>query len=266
MSSATYSVPLVDLPFEVSLIVAIASNNLGIGKNGGLPWPQLRGEMGYFSRVTKRTNVDGNGKDDAANDAGHATENKKIMNAVVMGRKTWNSIPSKFRPLPGRLNVVISSSLASSGSASSRKKDKDQSNSQAESEPHVVTPSLDAALTRLRHIQESRETQISRVFVIGGSGLYTEILKGRALKRALVTWVDEPAYDDCDTFFPVDPSQLSPAHDSRDAGSSGEQSSWRACTENEWREWTGETETKVNGEEKGVKYRFAMYEQLSGSS
>ena len=30
------------------------------------------------------------------------------LSAVVMGRKTWDSIPSKFRPLPGRLNVVVS--------------------------------------------------------------------------------------------------------------------------------------------------------------
>ena len=35
------------------------------------------------------------------------------QNAVIMGRKTWESIPERFRPLPGRLNVVLTSGDAS---------------------------------------------------------------------------------------------------------------------------------------------------------
>lgn len=51
----------------------------------------FREEMKYFSRMTKATTSSGK------------------QNAVLMGRKTWESIPAKFRPLPGRVNVVISS-------------------------------------------------------------------------------------------------------------------------------------------------------------
>jgi hypothetical protein len=40
-------------PCELTLIVA-ATNNMGIGINGGLPWKGLRKEMAYFARVTKR--------------------------------------------------------------------------------------------------------------------------------------------------------------------------------------------------------------------
>lgn len=64
----------------IALVVAMAENNC-IGKNGTLPW-HLPEDMKHFKEVT-------------------------MGKTVVMGRKTWESIPDKFRPLPGRKNVVI---------------------------------------------------------------------------------------------------------------------------------------------------------------
>jgi len=72
---------------SITLIVAATRAN-GIGLNGGLPW-KLPLEMAYFARVTSK-----------------APEGD--INAVVMGRKSWQSIPQKFRPLKNRLNVIIS--------------------------------------------------------------------------------------------------------------------------------------------------------------
>ncbi|TFY66935.1 hypothetical protein EVG20_g4156 [Dentipellis fragilis] len=72
---------------RLTLIVAATTAN-GIGKNAGLPW-RLPNEMAYFARTTTRA------------PAGTA-------NAVIMGRNTWESIPPRFRPLPGRVNVVVS--------------------------------------------------------------------------------------------------------------------------------------------------------------
>src|SRR3989338_11120601 len=72
-------------PFNI--IVAVDAKN-GIGKKGGLPW-SLPADLKHFKKITFNT-----------------TDESK-MNAVVMGRKTWDSIPAKFRPLPGRLNVVL---------------------------------------------------------------------------------------------------------------------------------------------------------------
>lgn len=72
---------------KLTLIVAATKTN-GIGKNSRLPW-RLPNEMAYFARVTS----------DAPEDH---------VNAVIMGRNTWESIPSKFKPLKGRANVVIS--------------------------------------------------------------------------------------------------------------------------------------------------------------
>lgn len=56
---------------------------------GILPW-SLPGDLRYFKELTSRTVDPGK------------------QNAVIMGRKTWESLPPKFRPLPGRLNVVLS--------------------------------------------------------------------------------------------------------------------------------------------------------------
>ncbi len=77
---------------HVKPIVAIVActRDGGIGKEGRLPW-KLSGDMAYFKRVTLDTeDVPG------------------ARNAVIMGRKTWESIPKSFRPLADRLNVVLS--------------------------------------------------------------------------------------------------------------------------------------------------------------
>ena len=71
----------------LSLIVA-QENKGGIGKNNGLPW-NIPDDMAYFKKVTT-----------------HVTTILQ-QNIVVMGRKTWESIPLKFRPLDKRINVVL---------------------------------------------------------------------------------------------------------------------------------------------------------------
>lgn len=74
-------------PFIV--IVAATASSLSIGRHGKLPW-RLAQDMLYFKNVTTNTTTKGR------------------MNAVIMGRRTWESIPQKFRPLSNRLNVVLS--------------------------------------------------------------------------------------------------------------------------------------------------------------
>jgi len=71
---------------RLTLIVAATTKN-GIGKNGALPW-RLPGELKYFAKAT-------------------STAPTGQVNAVIMGRNTWESIPAKFRPLPNRVNVVL---------------------------------------------------------------------------------------------------------------------------------------------------------------
>ena len=75
------------MSYPLTIIVA-ATKAGGIGQNGSLPW-RLPKEMAYFARVTS-----------------NAPEGKK--NTVIMGRKSWESIPLKFRPLSKRANIVVS--------------------------------------------------------------------------------------------------------------------------------------------------------------
>ncbi len=65
---------------QLNLILARAANGV-IGIKGALPW-HLQEDMAHFKRMT-------------------------LGCPVIMGRKTWDSLPPKFRPLPGRTNVVI---------------------------------------------------------------------------------------------------------------------------------------------------------------
>lgn len=78
---------LVGRPFIV--IVAATAGSMGIGRQGKLPW-HLPLDMEHFKQLTVMSS------------------RANRMNAVIMGRKTWESIPAKFRPLKDRLNVVLS--------------------------------------------------------------------------------------------------------------------------------------------------------------
>lgn len=74
-------------------LVVAATRKLGIGKSGTMPW-KLPGDLAYFKELTSKTAESGK------------------QNAVIMGRKTWESIPAKFRPLPNRVNVVLTRNAA----------------------------------------------------------------------------------------------------------------------------------------------------------
>jgi len=65
---------------KVSLVAAVAHGSV-IGQGGTIPW-RIPEDMAHFRSLTM----------------GHP---------VVMGRKTWDSLPDRFRPLPGRRNVVV---------------------------------------------------------------------------------------------------------------------------------------------------------------
>jgi dihydrofolate reductase len=70
-------------------IVIATDHDWGVGKDNGLPWPRLRGDFAHFKTVT-------------------STASDGRRNAIVMGRRTWESKEIAGKPLPRRLNIVVS--------------------------------------------------------------------------------------------------------------------------------------------------------------
>lgn len=132
--------------------IIIATDCQGwIGKNWLLPW-RISQDMLYFRDIT--------------------VWNWK--NAVIMGRKTWESIPKKFRPLPNRLNCVLSSS-------SENKKEENWFNSLEDC---------------LKFIEKQ---EIYEIFIIWWANLYNQVLNHPLLDKIYLTKVE---WDyNCDVFF-----------------------------------------------------------------
>jgi dihydrofolate reductase len=130
----------------LSLIAAVARHRT-IGRDNQLPW-HLSGDMRHFRETTSGR-------------------------PVIMGRRTWESLPEKFRPLSGRLNVVVS-------------KNPDYSACGA-----IVTGSLAEAIKKA-------ERKGGEIFVIGGAKLYHQALP--LAGRLYLTEID--AEIPGDAFFP----------------------------------------------------------------
>lgn len=142
-------------------LIAAVDADLGIGKNGTLPW-QLSADLKHFKTVTSA-----------------CAPNKR--NVVIMGRRTWESLPPKFRPLPDRINLVLSR------------------------QPNLVLPpqvlhaeSLAAAMALLR--EGTDKNSIDKVFVIGGADVFRQSVVDPACDKLYLTHLLQSF--NCDCFFP----------------------------------------------------------------
>nr|QBK85603.1 MAG: bifunctional dihydrofolate reductase-thymidylate synthase [Marseillevirus LCMAC101] len=142
-----------------SIIVAIDSGN-GMAKNGGIPWGS-KSDQRYFRETTH-----GRGK-----------------NAVIMGRITYESIPTQFRPLQGRHCVVVSRSWR-----------------QEEHPDIIVCPSLLDALSILGGSVKAYE----EVFVAGGEHIYNEAVRDYLYLCDRIHVNKFKTDYDCDQHFPWD--------------------------------------------------------------
>ena len=129
-----------------NIITAFTKDSRGIGYKNGLPWKFNKEDMNSFKQITT------------------TTKDPTKINCVIMGRKTWDSLPIK--PLPNRLNLIISSTI--NNTIFSGLQDRS----------HNVYRSLDRALTICRN-----NPNIESVFVIGGQQLYEEAIKSVFLDK-----------------------------------------------------------------------------------
>lgn len=136
-------------------IIAAIDEKMGIGKNGRLPW-NLPTDLKFFHDKTT-----GRGK-----------------NAVIMGRLTWESIPEKKRPLPDRLNIVITRNAVYEL-------------------PNGVfkANSLEDAVT----LAETKSPE--EIYVIGGAQIFYDAVQHPACQSLSITKVKGDF--GCDTFFPA---------------------------------------------------------------
>lgn len=218
-------------PKSLTLVLA-ATPSLGIGKAGGLPWPQLKKEMGYFARVTKRISPVRISEDGAASTL---EEKKHRVNAVIMGRKTWDSIPPKFRPLSGRVNVVVTRDVQ----GFKEKLPKEGEGNGIEGP--LVVDNVSDALSQLQHTK----VEVDKVMVIGGASIYQQALQLKEARHVLLTKVHKEY--DCDTFF----------------SENLDGPTWRKASVDELKEFTGEDfENGTEMEEKQVRFEFCLYNRV----
>jgi dihydrofolate reductase len=146
------------------LIVAIDSKN-GMAKKEKLPWknyPAGKEDMKWFKDKTSEMN-----------------------SAVIMGRRTWESIPATYRPLKNRINIVLSSK-----------------------QPCITTIGLltDSPIVEINSFQGAIDWcaihNVSQTMVIGGAEIYKCALRHPFLRYAYVTQFFNSF--DCDLEFPID--------------------------------------------------------------
>ena len=145
---------------DFSIIVAM-DDSRGIGKTGLLPW-SISGDMKHFKAITL-----------------DASDGKQ--NAVIMGRKTWESIPERFRPLPERLNVVLS-----------------KNNNLSLPQYCLKFSNLNEALEAV-----SIRNDVDQLFVIGGEMIFNQAISFSECKKLYITEISGDF--GCDVFFPAIP-------------------------------------------------------------
>lgn len=146
--------------YRLAIIVAYDENR-GIGKNNKIPW-HIPDDLKSFKIRT-------------------------YGSPVIMGRNTWESLPKRSRPLPGRLNIVVSRRMENLDCADT-----------------LVVASLEHAI----EVAQYAATPAHPIWIIGGGAIYQQALESETTLVDEVIATEVKGSFDCDVFFPTLAEQL----------------------------------------------------------
>ena len=162
------------VPF--SIIVAFSKNNRGIGCQNHIPW-NIPTDLQHFKKITTRT------------------RSLYKKNAVIMGRKTYESLPDSVRPLSERINIVLSHN-------------NNNNNIYLDTNGVIWASSLQHAFEWI-----GEHDDIEQVFVIGGETIYKQAINLPNCKKIYATMIEKTS-SHFDTFFPYIPDTFEFSHSS----------------------------------------------------
>ncbi|XP_061939612.1 dihydrofolate reductase isoform X2 [Apis cerana] len=112
------------------------------------------------------------------------TKNANKRNVVLMGRRTWESIPKEHKPLKNRINIILTSQSLDYGN------------------DVIVCKSIPHAFEVIEKIKD----RIENIWVMGGSSVYKAAMESPNFYRLYLTRIKK--YFECDTFFPTIPNDF----------------------------------------------------------
>ncbi|KAI9038023.1 dihydrofolate reductase [Aspergillus affinis] len=249
---------------------------LGIGLNGTLPWPRIKTDMSFFARVTTRPPASVPGS----------------TNAIVMGRKTYDSVPAGLRPLGKRLSVILSrggeggkgglgervredlerklgkereqhqqkiqaeaeaqGQAQENTSTSQNKKGGDQPGKQTSA---FISTSLPSALETLSQPPStSGIPKVGHVYIIGGAEIYASSLNLPATQPVRIVMTNVEKLNPAETF---ECDTFFPVDEELE-----QERGWRKVSADEVSAWVGEEVTGEWREEGDVRVRMVGYERV----
>ena len=146
-------------------IIVAHSDNRVIGLDGNIPW-HIPNDLKRVSKISQDTT---------------GSNHKRQQNALIMGRKTWLSIPSNKRPLNNRINIIVSKTLASN-------------NCQQAKSIHYVSSWEEAV-----HCAQAN-ADIFKIFIFGGESIYHSALACGLVNKIWVTRIHQNVKGDA--YFP----------------------------------------------------------------
>ena len=165
-----------------NLIVAHSFPKYGIGYQGKLPW-RIPKDMEHFKNITTTVSND---------------PTFQYINTVIMGRKTWESIPTKFRPLTDRFNIIITRNPT----------EYQLRNKEYDNNPLIVFVKWDDLANTINKFSnmkhqtlDGKRYLLNNHFIIGGDAIYKLAMEDLDICDIFATEVYQNG-EEYDTYFP----------------------------------------------------------------